>query len=65
MPQTDDYGVHEILHMAAFLQGAVEAELCEHEAINLDRRWRKLADQAAEILADLYQEIGRHHVSSE
>jgi hypothetical protein len=53
MPQTDDYGVHEILHMAAFLQGTVEAELCEHEAINLDPRWRKLADQAAEILADL------------
>jgi hypothetical protein len=65
MPQTDDYGVHEILHMAAFLQRAVEAELCEHEAINLDPRWRKLADQAAEILADLYQAIGQNHVSSE
>jgi hypothetical protein len=65
MPQTDDYGVHEILHMTAFLQGAVEAELCEHDAINLDPRWRKLADQAAEILADLYQAIGQNLVSSE
>jgi hypothetical protein len=62
MPQLDDYGRHEVLHMANFLSSAVDTELCEHEAIKTNPEWLKLAQQAADLLAELYQAIGQQHL---
>lgn len=54
------FTIHEALHMAAFLEGSVSAELCEHPAISVRPEWKILADEAAEALAALYQLIGAY-----
>jgi len=56
------YGCHEALHMANYFAEAVEAQLAYHPAVILKPKWRKLADEAAEKLQQLYQEIGAEHL---
>jgi hypothetical protein len=55
-------GCHEALHMAAYLTGAVDEELCEHPAIKANPVWAALARKAVEAMADLYQAIGKEHL---
>lgn len=55
-------GCHEALHMASFLAGAVDSELCEHQAIKANPQWLQLAEEARERLFDLYQKIGAEHL---
>ncbi len=62
MAQTDDYGRHEVLHMASFLMSAVETELVEHEAVRAEPEWLALAEAARKALFDLYQAIGLKHM---
>jgi hypothetical protein len=62
MSQTDAFGRHEALHMAAFLHGAVGRELCEHDAVKENPEWLALAETASNALAELYQAIGRTHL---
>jgi hypothetical protein len=50
MPQMDDYGRHEVLHMAAFLSKAVASELCDHAQVQANPAWNALADKAAQAL---------------
>lgn len=57
------FGCHEALHMASFFAGVVDEELCEHPAIKAREEWSELAHKAATALADLYQAIGRDHLS--
>lgn len=58
------FGCHEALDRTSLL--AVQAdELSEHPAIMINPRWRMLAAEAAEGLAQLYQEIGAVHLMSE
>ncbi len=45
--------------MASFLIGAVDEELCEHEAVKSNPELLALAVKAEEALAELYQAIGR------
>jgi len=56
-------GCHEALHMASYFAGAVDEELCEHPAIKGNKEWRKLAIKAVDALGDLYNAIGRDHLS--
>jgi hypothetical protein len=56
------FGCHEALHMASFLAGAVDEELCNHPAIEQNPDWLKLARTAAQALADLHQKIGAAHL---
>jgi len=37
---------HEALHMGSFLMRSVDAELCEHPAIQENRQWLELAKNA-------------------
>ncbi len=60
--QTDDYGRHEALHMASFLENAVEVELVQHDAVKAEPEWLKLAEAARKALADLYLAIGLKHM---
>lgn len=62
MPEIDDYGRHEVLHMASFLSRAVTAELCEHAQVQAKPEWKALADSAAESLWALYQAVGAAHL---
>jgi len=62
MAEMDDYGRHEVLHMASFLSRAVAAELAEHAQVQANPGWKALADQAAEALWALYQAVGSAHL---
>lgn len=65
MAETDDYGRHEVLHMAAFLGRAVASELADHPQGKANPAWLALADQAAEALAALYQAVGATHMGDD
>ena len=62
MPESDDYGRHEVLHMSHFLGDAVAQELLEHEQIKARADWEQLANRAHTALFDLYQAIGKDHL---
>jgi hypothetical protein len=65
MPEMDDYGRHEVLHMASFLSRAVASELCEHAQVQTNPEWKALADSAAELLWALYQAVGGAHLGEQ
>jgi hypothetical protein len=65
MPQTDDYGRHEVLHMAEFLSRVVTSELHEHAQVQANPAWKALADTAGQALWDLYQAVGADHMVGE
>jgi len=39
MPEMDDSGRHEVLHMASFLSRAVARELYEHAQVQANPEW--------------------------
>ncbi len=49
MAEMDDYGRHEVLHMASFLSRAVASELCEHAQVQANPEWKALAESAAKF----------------
>lgn len=65
MPQNDEFGRHEILHMSSFLMRAVDMELLEHEQIKNNTQWKELAEKAHQALFDLYQSIGQVSLEGE
>jgi len=65
MPQIDDYGRHEVLHMAQFLSRAIEQELGEHAQVRANPAWKALADTAGQALWNLYQAVGAQHMTDE
>lgn len=60
-----DFSMHEALHMASFLAGAVDEELVEHSAVVAHPEWTELATKARDALAELYQAIGAEHLPTE
>ncbi len=56
------FGCHEAMNVAEMLAGLVEDRLCNHSAVLRDPRWFKLATEARDSLARLYQEIGAVHL---
>ena len=56
------FGCHEALHMTIYLAEQIEAQLCDHPAIQLKPDWKKLADEACQKLNQLYQAIGQEHL---
>lgn len=65
MPELDDFGRHEVLHMAGFLARTVSTELADHPQIKANPHWQGLADEAARSLASLYQAIGAGHLDQD
>jgi hypothetical protein len=62
MAQTDEFGIHEAMHMASFFMGAIYEQLVEHEAVAARPEWLALAQKAHQALFDLYQAIGAEHL---
>lgn len=58
------WGCHEALHMTSFLENAIREELCQHPAIQSNEEWRACAEIAANTLFQLYQAIGKEHLSA-
>lgn len=57
------HGCHEALHMASVLINMVESELIEHQAVMDSPVWMAHAKRAQEALMDLYNAIGREHLT--
>jgi len=57
------YGCHEVLHMTAFLEHAVDTELVQHTAIQRDSSFLLEAERALSALSRLYQLIGAKHLT--
>lgn len=56
------FGFHGAMHVAEMVAGLVEDRLCNHSAILCDPRWFRLATEARDNPARLYQEIGAVHL---
>ena len=52
--------IHECLHMSQFFSRIVEEELVDHPWMKETPECQKLAEEAAQKLAELYQLIGQH-----
>lgn len=57
-------GCHEVLHMTAFLENAVDTELCQHPAIRANPAWLAVSEIVRNSLQQLYQSIGSKHLSA-
>jgi len=60
--RTGTFGCHEALHAISILMDAVDRNICDHPAIMLDKRWRRMAHEAFDKLYDLYEEVGKVHL---
>ncbi len=60
--KVDEYHMHEVLYMSAFLARCVYEELVLHSAINEDIKLLELATEAQVALEKLYQVIGAKHL---
>ncbi|WP_372837484.1 hypothetical protein [Phaeovulum sp.] len=65
MSETDEFGRHEVLHMAAFLARIVASELAEHPQVKANPEWLALADEAGRSLETLYQAVGAVHLDQD
>lgn len=55
-------GCHELLDRTALLSDMLERYLMEHPACVANPDWYVLAEQAAAVLRELYQQIGGEHL---
>ncbi len=55
-------GCHELLDRTALLSDMLERYLLAHPACVANSGWYMLAEQAAEALRELYQQIGEEHL---
>jgi hypothetical protein len=55
----DSYSIHEAMHTTYIHCDMVGKYICEHPAIKDNLKWKKKAEKAALLLAELYQEIGQ------
>jgi hypothetical protein len=63
MGQMDAFGRHEVLHMSLFLAQCVEEQLMDHEQVQSNPDWMRLAEAANDALFRLYQAVGAAEVS--
>ena len=59
MPQTDDFGKHEVLHTASIIMSMWEDFILEHEATKVAPEVSAAAQTAFEAIHDFYQACGR------
>lgn len=59
------FGCHELLDRTALLAAMLEEHLLTHPACVANPDWYALADQAATILHELYQQVGKVHLEAE
>jgi hypothetical protein len=55
-------GCHELLDRTALLADVLERHLLAHPACVANPAWYQLAEQAAEALRTLYQQVGAEHL---
>jgi hypothetical protein len=59
------FGCHELLDRTALAAELLEQKVLNHPACFLNQEWFSLAEQAVEILNELYQRVGEAHVAKD
>ncbi len=58
MPQTDEFGRHEVLHTAQLYEGHWYTDICDHVVVKMDPDLAAKADAIASLMAEFYQACG-------
>lgn len=61
--QPGSFGCHELLDRTAIMAELLERQLLSHPACVQNEEWFRLAEQAVEIVNELYQRIGAAHLA--
>ena len=59
------FGCHELLDRTSLVSDLLERHILEHPACVANPTWYRLAEQAADALCELYQQVGAEHLGSE
>lgn len=55
MPQTDDFGKHEVTHGSSMIQMMWNDYILEHEAVKTDKLMLKRAKLVDKLMCEFYQ----------
>ena len=59
MPQTDEFGKHEVLHTSSIVMQMFDDYLLSHGAVEADPEIKEAAQRAFDSLFEFYQLCGR------
>ncbi len=57
MSPTDSYGKHEVVHTASIIVDMISDHILDHGAVEVNPKWKALADAAFEAAWKLYQTV--------
>jgi hypothetical protein len=63
--QPGTFGCHELLDRTALVMDIAERSLLEHPACIANEEWYRLAEQAVDALNELYQRVGKEHLTAD
>src|SRR5688572_13773353 len=63
--QPGSFGCHELLDRTALVMDLAERSLLEHPACIANEDWYRLAEQAVDALNELYQRVGKEHLTAD
>ncbi len=63
--QPGSFGCHELLDRTALVADLMERYVLSHPACVQNAEWHSLAGQAADALHELYQRVGKAHLSAQ
>ena len=58
-------GCHELLDRTSLVSDLLERHILDHPACVANPAWYRLAEQAADALCELYQQVGAEHLGRE
>jgi orotate phosphoribosyltransferase len=57
MPQTDEFGKHEVVHTTSIIRDMIDDHLLTHDAIRCNPKWLTQAQAAFDAVATLYSTV--------
>lgn len=61
----DQFHQHEALHMSLYFAENIESQLIENPYVEANKECKQLAEKANKALLELYQLIGKEHLTDE
>ena len=58
MTKNEEEVLHEALHMCYFLIESFDGQICQNETLKKDKELLEAANNAVEVMSDVYQAIG-------
>lgn len=59
MPQTDEFGYHEVADMSSFLAEVWFNRIAEHGAVKENKKMEQRADRIGKLMYRFYQDFSR------